>query len=62
MAVSCARLWLPDVGAAEVFYGAVSDWKVQPGSAVQGRRVEPVLGLWGGQQHRTTLLCFAVDE
>lgn len=65
VAVTYASLWLPDVEAAERFYGAVLGWTIQPGGAPQGRHVEgvePVLGLWGGQEHRTTLLCFAVDH
>ena len=63
--VSYASLWLPDVDAAAAFYGAVLGWRLAPTSAPQGRQVEgvlPPLGLWGGQEHRTTLLCFAVDD
>lgn len=63
--VSYASLWLPEVEVAAAFYQAVLDWHYAEGSAVHGRQVVdvvPPLGLWGGQDHRTTFLCFAVDD
>ncbi|CAN5253704.1 VOC family protein [soil metagenome] len=63
--VSYASLWLPDVEAASAFYAGVLGWRYVPGSRTQGRQVVdvvPPLGLWGGQDHRTTFLCFAVDD
>jgi len=63
--VSYASLWLPDAAAAAAFYAAVLGWRFAPGGGPEGRQVEgvsPPLGLWGGQQHRTTFLCFAVDD
>ncbi len=63
--VSYASLWVPDVEVAARFYGAVLGWSYAPGSAPQGRQVDhvrPPLGLWGGQEHRTMFLCFAVDD
>lgn len=63
--VGYASLRLPDVEAGATFYAAVLGWRLAPGSGPQGRRVEgvePPLGLWGGQQHRTAFLCFIVDD
>ncbi len=63
--VSYASVWVPDVERAATFYAAVLGWRYAPGSAPQGRQVqgvEPPLGLWGGQDHATTFLCFAVDD
>ncbi|HWH35785.1 MAG TPA: VOC family protein [Acidimicrobiales bacterium] len=64
-AVAYASLWLPDIGAAAAFYAAVLGWRYAVDGDHRGRRVEgvsPALGLWGGQEQRTTLLCFAVDD
>ncbi|MFD0856681.1 VOC family protein, partial [Actinomadura adrarensis] len=37
-----------------------------PGSTPEGRQVEGLpsqhIGIWGGQEHRTLFLCFAVDD
>lgn len=63
--VSYASLWTRDVVAAAAFYAQVLGWRYAPGSAPQGRLIEgvdPPLGLWGGQEQRTTFLCFAVDD
>jgi predicted enzyme related to lactoylglutathione lyase len=64
--IAYASLWLPDVERATAFYGSVLDWHFAAGSAAQGRQVEGLprqhIGLWGGQDHRTLFLCFAVDD
>lgn len=63
--VGYVSLWLPDVARAADFYGAVLGWRYAPGSGPQGRRVLGLsrsLGMWGGQDHRTAYLCFAVDD
>lgn len=63
--VSYASLWVPDVERAARFYQAVLAWRYVEGSTSQGRRVEgvsPPLGLWGGQSHTTTFVCFAVED
>ena len=63
--VSYASLWVPDVEVAAAFYQTVLGWHYAEGSATRGRQVvgvHPPLGLWGGQDHRTTFLCFAVDD
>lgn len=63
--VSYASLWVPDVEVAATFYADVLGWRYAPGSGDQGRQVAdvvPPLGMWGGQDHRTLLLCFAVDD
>jgi uncharacterized glyoxalase superfamily protein PhnB len=59
-------LWLPDAERAATFYGSVLDWRIVPGHVPQGRQVEGLphqhIGIWGGQEHRTLFLCFAVDD
>jgi predicted enzyme related to lactoylglutathione lyase len=63
--IGYAALWVPDVARAAAFYQAVLGWELRPGNTEQGRRVgglsQPV-GLWGGQEHRTLFLYFAVDD
>ncbi|XVQ08502.1 VOC family protein [Spirillospora sp. CA-255316] len=64
--IGYAALWLPDVERAAAFYGSVLDWHFAAGAAAQGRQVEGLphqhIGLWGGQDHRTLFLCFAVED
>ncbi len=57
-----ASLWTPDIGLAERFYGEVLGWVPAPGSGPQGRQVGRYLGMWGGQQRATVLLCSAVAD
>ncbi|MCW2903063.1 MAG: Glyoxalase/bleomycin resistance protein/dioxygenase [Streptosporangiaceae bacterium] len=63
--VGYGSLWVPDVERAAAFYETVLGWRYGPGGGSQGRQVEGLtqqLGLWGAQEHRTTFLCFAVDD
>jgi predicted enzyme related to lactoylglutathione lyase len=64
--VSYASLWLPDVERAAAFYGSVLDWRFVEGTTSEGRQVEGLptqhIGIWGGEDHRTMFLCFAVDD
>ncbi|GLZ05065.1 glyoxalase [Actinomadura sp. NBRC 104412] len=64
--VSYASLRLPDADRAAAFYGSVLDWRIVPGGIPESRRVEGLptqdLGIWGGQEHPTMFLCFAVDD
>lgn len=63
--LSYASLWVPDVGRAADFYGAVLGWTYDPGSSDQGRQVvgsTPHQGLWGDQERGTLFLCFVVDD
>jgi len=57
-----ASLWTPDVGRAERFYGEVLGWVAAPGSGPQGRQVGRHLGMWGGQERGTVLLCYTVGD
>ncbi|TDD62124.1 glyoxalase [Actinomadura darangshiensis] len=64
--VGYASVWLPDVERAAAFYGTVLDWHSVSGSVSGGRHVEGLphqhIGLFGGQEHRTTFLAFAVED
>jgi predicted enzyme related to lactoylglutathione lyase len=64
--VTYASLWLPDAQRAAAFYGSVLDWRIVPGTTPEARQVEGLptqhIGIWGGQEHRTLFLCFAVDD
>ncbi|HEX2192677.1 MAG TPA: VOC family protein [Acidimicrobiales bacterium] len=63
--VAYVSLWVPDVERAAAFFGAVLGWRYAPGGGLQGRQVQDVTpshGLWGGQDHSTLFLCFAVDD
>ena len=64
--IAYTALRLPDVQAATDFYGSVLGWRVEPGSGPEGREVVGLphqrIGLWGGQDHPTLFLCFAVDD
>jgi predicted enzyme related to lactoylglutathione lyase len=63
--VTYTSVWVPDVERAVAFYGSVLGWRFVAGSEARGRRVEGLrqnIGLWGGEQHPTTFLCFAVDD
>ena len=58
-------LWVPDVERAAAFFEAVLGWRYAPGGGPRGRQVQgvtPSHGLWGGQEHSTLFLCFAVDD
>ncbi|WP_433558199.1 VOC family protein [Pseudonocardia xinjiangensis] len=60
-----ASLWTADVERAERFYAAVLGWTVEPGSGPQHRRVTNAgarLGLSGGHDRSTLMLCFAVPD
>jgi uncharacterized glyoxalase superfamily protein PhnB len=63
--VTYMSLWVPDLDRAMAFYGTVFGWRYAAGSEPRGREVtesSPNLGLWGGEEHPTTFLCFAVDD
>jgi predicted enzyme related to lactoylglutathione lyase len=63
--VAYVSLWVPDVDRAATFFSAVLGWTYAPGSGPQGRQVQastPRHGLWGGQEHSTLFLCFAVED
>jgi predicted enzyme related to lactoylglutathione lyase len=63
--IAYVSLQVPDVGRAQVFFGAVLGWSFAPGSGEQGRQVDgtsPHQGLWGGIEHNTLFLCYAVDD
>jgi uncharacterized glyoxalase superfamily protein PhnB len=63
--VAYSSLWVPDVERAVAFYRAVLGWRYVPGSEPRSRHVEGLrrsMGLYGGEGHPTTFLCFAVDE
>lgn len=60
-----SSLWVPYVERAAAFYGAVLGWRYAPGREPRGRQVEGLgqrIGLWGGEEHNTMFLCFAVDD
>ncbi|SEG80486.1 Uncharacterized conserved protein PhnB, glyoxalase superfamily [Thermomonospora echinospora] len=63
--IGYASVWAPDVARAAAFYQTVLGWELRPGSTEQGREVgglsQPI-GLWGGQEHRTLFVCFAVTD
>jgi uncharacterized glyoxalase superfamily protein PhnB len=63
--VAYTSLWVPDVERAAAFYAAVLGWRYAAGGGPRGRQVEGLtqrIGLWGGEQHPTTFLSFAVDD
>jgi predicted enzyme related to lactoylglutathione lyase len=63
--IAYVSLQVPDVGRAQVFFGAVLGWSFAPGSGEQGRQVDgtsPHQGLWGDIEHNTLFLCYAVDD
>lgn len=64
--VGYASVWVPDVERAAAFYETVLGWHSVPGSVPGGRHVEDLpeqhIGLFGGQEHRTTFLAFAVED
>jgi predicted enzyme related to lactoylglutathione lyase len=63
--IAYVSLQVPDVGRAEAFFGSVLGWSFAPGSGAQGRQVDgtsPHQGLWGGIEHNTLFLCYAVDD
>ncbi|WP_433478687.1 VOC family protein [Spirillospora sp. CA-142024] len=64
--VGYASVWVPDVERAATFYGTVLGWHSVPGGAAAGRHVEGLpeqhIGIFGGQEHRTTFLAFAVED
>jgi predicted enzyme related to lactoylglutathione lyase len=60
-----AALWRPDVQRAERFYAAVLGWTVAAAHTPQGRHVTGLvsgLGLWGGVNRPTTMLCYTVPD
>lgn len=64
--VGYTSVWVPDVDRAAAFYGSVLGWHTVPGDAKAGRHVEGLpeqhIGLFGGQEHRTVYLAFAVED
>jgi uncharacterized glyoxalase superfamily protein PhnB len=63
--VGYASVWVPDVDLAATFYETVLGWHSVAGRE-GGRHVEGLpeqhIGLFGGQEHRTTYLAFAVED
>ncbi|MFI0406764.1 VOC family protein [Actinomadura sp. 3N508] len=63
--VGYASIWVPDVDRAATFYGTVLGWHASPASGssrhVQGLP-EQHIGMFGGQEHRTMFLAFAVED
>jgi uncharacterized glyoxalase superfamily protein PhnB len=63
--VGYVSLFVPDVERAAAFFSAVLGWQYDPGSGPEGRQVQGLSlhhGLWGGVEHATLFLCFAVDD
>jgi len=63
--VAYLTLCLPDVAAAQDFYGAVLGWACSPGGHDQGRQVDavtPMTGLWGGGDWTGARLSYRVDD
>jgi uncharacterized glyoxalase superfamily protein PhnB len=64
--VGYASVWVPDAERAAAFYGAVLGWHTVATSTTGGRQVQGLpeqhIGLFGGQEHRTTFLSFAVED
>ncbi|MGP4029470.1 VOC family protein [Actinomadura sp. 3N407] len=64
--VGYASIWVPDVERAATFYGTVLGWHSVPGSGSSARQVEGLpeqhIGMFGGQEHRTAYLAFAVED
>jgi predicted enzyme related to lactoylglutathione lyase len=63
--IGYVSLWVPDVDRAAAFFSAVLGWRYAPGSGPEGRQVEGLRlrhGLWGGVDHSTLFLCFAVED
>jgi len=61
--VDYVSLWVPDATKAADFFSAVLGWSFEPGS--DRRQVEGLSirhGFWGGQEHNTLFLCFAVSD
>jgi uncharacterized glyoxalase superfamily protein PhnB len=60
-----SSLWVPDVERAAAFYGSVLGWRYVSEGEPRGRQVEGLgqrIGLWGGEEHATMFLSFAVDD
>ncbi|MGI5415264.1 VOC family protein [Actinomadura luteofluorescens] len=64
--VGYTSVQVPDVDRAAAFYGSVLGWHTVPEGVAAGRRVEGLpeqqIGLFGGQEHRTVHLAFAVEN
>lgn len=64
--VGYASIWVPDVERAAAFYGTVLGWHSVPGSSSSARQIEGLpgqhIGMFGGQEHRTAYLAFAVED
>ncbi|TDC74560.1 VOC family protein, partial [Actinomadura sp. 7K507] len=64
--VGYTSIWVPDVDRAAAFYGTVLGWHAVPGSGSSARQIEGLpeqhIGMFGGQQHRTAYLAFAVED
>jgi predicted enzyme related to lactoylglutathione lyase len=60
-----SALWRPDVQRADRFYRAVLGWTTAAAHTPQGRHVTGLttgLGLWGGVDRPTTMLCYTVPD
>lgn len=63
--VAYITLGVPDLAAAQAFYGAVLDWTFSPGTSEHGRQVEgvtPMTGLWAGASWTGARLSYRVDD
>lgn len=63
--IGYVSLWSPDAARTADFYGAVLGWQYAPSGGHQGSQVvglDQRIGLWGGQEHRTLFVCFAVSD
>jgi predicted enzyme related to lactoylglutathione lyase len=63
--IGYASLWIPDIGRAEAFYGAVFGWAYEPSHNPRARQVPgatPPQGLWGGQPRSTLFCSYVVDD
>ena len=56
---------MPDLAAAQAFYGEVLGWTFSPGRSGQGGQTEsvtPMTGLWGGGDWTGARLAYRVDD
>ena len=64
--VGYTSIWVPDVDRAAAFYNTVLGWHAVAGSDPSARRIEGLpeqhIGMFGGQEHRTAFLAFAVED
>jgi uncharacterized glyoxalase superfamily protein PhnB len=63
--VNYITMAVPDDERAKAFYGAVLGWEFEPGRVPRGWGavgVQPMFGLWGGQDDREIQLCYRVAD